>query len=74
MDIWGYLWIAWGLIFAVIEGTALAHDNAAGTLSDHLRLWFRTDTKIGRTVWLVVSGLFGAWFLVHIAVAGSVFP
>lgn len=74
MDIWTYLWIGWGLIFAAIEGTALARDNAAGTLSDHLRLWFRVDTKLGRTAWLVVSALFFvAWFIPHIAFGPHVF-
>lgn len=71
MDWWGIAWIAWGLLFAVIEGAAIVQDKWAGTLSDHLRLWFRTDTRKGRTAWLAVSGLFMAWFIVHIAVAGS---
>lgn len=74
MDIWGWLWIAWILLFFVIEGTALITDHIAGTLSDHFRLWFRTDTKPGRTIWLVVSGVFGAWFIVHICASGIVWP
>jgi hypothetical protein len=72
MSIWTILWLLWGAAFVAIEGTALAHDHWAGTLSDHLRLWFRTDTKLGRTAWLIVSGVFFAWFVVHIAIAGSV--
>lgn len=74
MDLYGWLWIIWGTAFAVIEGTALANDNKAGTLSDHLRLWLRTDTKRGRTAWVFTSGAFFAWFIIHIALAGSVFP
>ena len=70
--IWTALWVLWGLAFAVIEGLALFNDHKHDTLSFHLRLWIRTDTRIGRTVWLVISGVFFAWFVVHIAVRGSV--
>lgn len=54
----------------MIEGVAVANDKKGDTLSEHLRLWFRTDTKHGRTAWLVVSGGFLGWFLFHIAWAG----
>lgn len=67
---WTFLWGLWALLFLVIEGVAILEDSG-GTLSEHLRRWFRTDTHLGRTVWLVVSGLFFAWFVVHIAVAGA---
>lgn len=70
MSIWTELWILWGALFAVIEGVAVANDKKGDTLSEHLRLWFRTDTKHGRTAWLVVSGGFLGWFLFHIAWAG----
>lgn len=72
MSIWTLLWLAWGAMFAVIEGAALVNDKRGDTLSEHFRLWFRTDTKRGRTVWVVVSGVFFAWFAVHIAVPGSI--
>lgn len=71
MDPFTLAWLLWGLLFVLIEGTAIINDYWAGTLSDHLRLWFRTDTKRGRTAWLAVSGCFFAWFVVHIAVAGA---
>ena len=68
MDIWTLLWIGWGLAFAGIEGTAIAKGDWAGTLSQHLRKWFRVDTNLGRTVWLIFSALFFvAWFIPHIA-------
>jgi len=70
MSAWTWAWLAWIAAFAVIEFRAVVNDKAGDTLSEHFRLWFRTDTKRGRTVWLVVSGLFFAWFTVHIAVAG----
>ena len=68
--IWTALWLLWGGAFALIEGIAVTNDHKDDTLSEHLRLWFRTDTKRGRTVWLVVSGGFLGWFLLHIAWAG----
>lgn len=72
MDVFTLLWVAWGLAFAVIEGVAIVNDRRDDTLSEHLREWFRTDRKRGRTAWLVVSGCFFAWFVTHIAVAGSI--
>jgi hypothetical protein len=66
-DLWTWLWIAWAAAFAIIEGVALTRDKHDGTLSHHLRHWFRVDTHLGRTAWLVVSGVFLAWFITHIA-------
>lgn len=72
MDLFTILWILWGAAFAVIEGVAIFNDKKSDTLSEHLRLWLRTDTRKGRTVWLAISGGFFAWFVTHIAVAGSI--
>jgi hypothetical protein len=78
MDLFGLLWIGWGLAFALIEGVALAldkrHLGGGFTLSEHLRLWLRTDTRLGRTGWMVISGVFFAWFTIHIAHSGLVYP
>jgi hypothetical protein len=70
MTVWTALWIAWCAAFAVIEGVALTRDRQ-DTLSDHLRRWFRTDTHVGRSAWVLVSGIFFGWFVVHVAVAGA---
>ena len=67
MSVWTILWLLWGAAFAVIEGVALGNDTRGDTLSEHLRLWFRTDTHRGRTVWLITSGALFAVFIVHIA-------
>ena len=64
---WTLAWLLWIAAFAVIEGAALVNDKRGDTLSEHFRRWFRTDTHRGRTAWLVVSGVFFAWFLIHIA-------
>lgn len=68
MDVvYSCLWLAWLAAFAVIEGLALHNDMPGDTLSEHTRKWFRVDTHIGRTVWLVASGVFAAWYITHIA-------
>ena len=62
------LWIGWIAAFAAIEAVALIRDAQGDTLSEHFRLWFRTDTKLGRSIWLWLSGGFVAWFVIpHIA-------
>lgn len=64
--IYTILWILWGLSFFIVEGFALKNDMPGDTLSEHLRKWFRVDTRPGRTAWLVTFGGFAAWFFVHI--------
>ena len=71
MDVWTILWLAWGALFGVIETAAIRNDSKGDTLSEHFRRWFRTDTHHGRTGWIITSGVFFAWFVVHIAVAGA---
>lgn len=68
---WTELWLLWVAAFAVIEGVAIFNDQRGDTLSEHFRRWFNTDTHWGRSVWIVASGVFFAWFVVHIAVAGA---
>lgn len=61
-------WVSWVGIFVLIEGVAVANDIREDTLSEHFRRWFRTDTKVGRSIWLWFSGGFMLWFCVpHIA-------
>lgn len=66
MSLWSALWIAWIALFAIIETVAIVNDKDGDTLSEHFRRWFRVDTHLGRTVWLIVSGVFFAWFTIHI--------
>lgn len=72
MSWWTIAWIIWILSFFAIEIPAIRNDVPHDTLSEHTRRWFSTKTRLGRTVWLFVSGAFAAWFIVHIAVAGSI--
>lgn len=64
--IYSLLWVLWVLTFFIVEGFALRNDMPGDTLSEHVRKWIRTDTKLGRTIFLVVFGGFVAWFSVHI--------
>lgn len=68
MDTLGWIWVGWGVYFAVVEGYALYTDKKTGhgTLSAHLRLWFKVDTKLGRTIFLFLFGGFCFWFVPHI--------
>lgn len=64
--IYTLLWVGWVLTFFIVEGFALRNDMPGDTFSEHTRKWIRTDTKLGRTIFLVVFSGFAIWFLVHI--------
>lgn len=66
MTVWAILWIGWIIAFAIVETVAVANDKKNDTLSEHLRLWFRVDTRIGRTIFLCLFAAFAVWFGVHI--------
>lgn len=69
---WTLAWILWIAGFFAIEIPAIRNDVPGDTLSEHFRRWFTTKSHYGRLVWIGVSGVFFAWFVVHIAVTGSV--
>ena len=71
MSVWTILWLLWLVAFAVLEGYTIRSKRKGDTLSETTRRWFGTKTKLGRWVWIASFGLFSAWFVVHIAVAGS---
>ena len=71
MTVWTWLWLAWLVAFAVLEGYTIRSKRKGDTLSETTRRWFGTNTKLGRMIWIASFGLFAAWFVVHIAVAGS---
>ena len=64
--IYTLLWIAWLLSLVIIEGLALHHDMPGATLSEHVQRWWRVDTHIGRTLFLIVWVLFAILFATHI--------
>jgi len=54
MDGWSYAWLAWGLVFLVIEGLALARTaHGAGTLSANIWRWM--GVKDHRYTWWVIA-------------------
>ena len=81
MSVFTWLWIGWGLAFAVIEGVALVNARAGDTLSEHVWAWLgvrRSGARPARTPrWtlrvariIVLSGLL--WLALHFATGGWV--
>jgi hypothetical protein len=76
---WTWAWLAWGLMFCVIEGMALFNSRSSDTLSEHVWL-FLGYSMTGRgplrqpTGWtrlrrfVVLAGL--AWLIVHLLTGG----
>lgn len=67
MDLYTWLWIAWGAMFLVIEGTALKNHDPGDALSEHVWRWFRVrgesaSWNVGRL--LLLGGL--VWLTVHL--------
>jgi hypothetical protein len=60
---WTAGWLAWGVMFAVIEGAALVNNKGVkqDTLSQHV-WWFRDNVKGGK----VMLGLGLAWLSIHL--------
>jgi hypothetical protein len=74
---WTMGWVLLVAWFAVLEALAIRQDwgrpgdpdgngvaDTGATLSEHLRRWFRLDTRLGRSVYLVTAGGFALWFFV----------
>lgn len=60
------LWVLWAGIFAVLEANAIANETDGDTLSERLRVWFRTKTPAGRVGFTVVVVALVAWLIPHI--------
>jgi len=66
--LWVCVLVIFGGLFVVLETAALTNKQKDDTLSERLRDWFHTNTKVGRIVWLVVWIIFAGWFAIHIAI------
>ncbi|OLE22368.1 MAG: hypothetical protein AUG49_19320 [Catenulispora sp. 13_1_20CM_3_70_7] len=68
MDLFSWLWLAWAVAFAVIEGTAIAHKDRPGrpaTLSAHIWWLVRGAGPWHHLARLVLAtGL--AWLVPHL--------
>lgn len=64
------LWVGWVAAFAVIEGIAIFNKGRDDTLSEKIRDLFRTDTRTGRTIWVVVIGAGAGLLAAHILSSG----
>lgn len=64
--VWELAWLSLPVTFGVLEGRAMATHETDDTLSATMRKVWHTDTKLGRTVWLLSIGIFGALLAGHI--------
>lgn len=73
MSTWTQLWVVWLLMFAAIEGAALANKKSEDTLSEHVWKWFsirhkgngwrmRRFSLLAFLVWLAAHFLSGGKF------------
>lgn len=60
------IWVTWLLYFAVAEAIGLASRRDGDTLSERVRVWFRTKSRAGHVGFLIAWTVFAIWFLVHI--------
>lgn len=68
MDKYTIGWLAWGALFALIEGHAIATKNWNGTLSNHVRRWIGSTSPTQNTSTYVRRGMlviFMGWLTGH---------
>lgn len=77
MDLYGWLWIGWGVYFAIVEGAALVRSHKGGpdgTLSAHVWVWFGTDKHTHPNSWAYLRRFmllaFMTWLTVHFVTGG----
>lgn len=74
MDIFTWLWLGWLLIFAVVEGVALANKKQDDTLSEHVWRWFGVLRKGQPDGWTRLRRFvllsFMTWLLAHFITGG----
>lgn len=76
MSVWTWLWIGWGVYFAVVEGIALFNHGGGDTLSEHVWAFLGYDERrVGPPTgterlrrFLTLVGL--AWLVVHLLTGG----
>ncbi len=72
MDIFTWVWIAWGVYFAIVETLSIMNKRKGDTLSENIWKWFAvTDPKAKlrtlRRAGLLVGML---WLLIHFITGG----
>jgi len=60
----GYIALTVGL--AALEADAVFNKTPGDTISEDARAAFHTDSRVGRTVWVVLWSLFSGLFMGHI--------
>ena len=59
-------WLLWVGGFVILETIGLITKRNGDTLSERTRQWFRTNTRVGASIFGVSWVVFAVWFLVHI--------
>ena len=76
MSVWTWAWIAWGAVFAVIEGMALFNSRPGDTLSEHAWAFLGIGEGRKRSGWTqlrrVLLLAFMAWLTAHFLTGGWV--
>lgn len=67
MTVADVVYLAVFLAFLAFELWAIQNNEPGDTFTERTRFWFRTHTRLGVWLFLLVSGLFFAWWVAHIA-------
>lgn len=79
MTVWDWAWLAWGVLFCVIEGMALFNSVGGDTLSEHVWAFLGIRNLDGRRIqnpggWArlrrFITLAFLAWLSVHLLTGG----
>ena len=76
MTVFSWLWIAWGVLFMIIEGVAIVRKERGDTLSELVWAWFqlrgrKDDKKPWQVILRIVFMAFWCWLTVHFLFGGS---
>lgn len=67
----GYITLT--LSLAALEADAVFNKTPGDTISEDARAAFHTDTRAGRSVWVILWSLFSGLFMAHIMGSGETF-
>lgn len=65
--------LVWGTILGgalAVELRAVFNDKLGDTLSERVRVWFHTNTRTGKAVFVIAWLGLTAWFIPHIIFGG----
>lgn len=63
---WSIAWLSLPVTFGILEGRAMITDEPQDTLTYNIRRLFHTNTRTGRTAWVIAWGFISAMVAAHI--------